>query len=83
MALNGRLLDPKMIVPSRSLKRVLVCVCMYVCLHGFDNGRKHLWIVRSASHAPGFKRGMLVKNRAKNTTVLFGKINHLVSWTDD
>ena len=50
---------------------------------GFNNGRGHQWIVRSARDTLGFKRGMLVKDRAKNPIVLFGKINRIVSWTDD
>ena len=52
-------------------------------LLGFNNGRRHPWIVRSARGALGFKRGMLVKNRAKDTIVLVGKINRIVNWTDD
>ena len=50
---------------------------------GFSNGRGHSWIVRSARDALGFKRGMLFKNRAKNTMVFIGKINRNVNWTDD
>ena len=49
----------------------------------FNNGRGHPWIVRSARDVHGFKRGMLVKNIAKNTIVLVSKISRNVSWTDD
>ena len=37
---------------------------------GFNNGPGHPWIVRSARDALGFQWGVLVKNRAKNTTDL-------------
>ena len=34
---------------------------------GFSNGLGHPWIVKSARDALGFKRGVLVKNRAIRT----------------
>ena len=45
---------------------------------GSSNGRGHARVVWSARDVLGFKWGMLVKNRAKNTIVLIGKIRRIV-----